>query len=228
MSWRSLLRERTSKGLRQAVHTLAHEARMQRRHRTAVRQARALRLTSDLRLNLGCGPNLKAGWVNIDMGEEADLRLDLREDLPFLDDSVSLIYSEHFFEHLDYPTEVAHLLAEALRILVPGGRFSLGVPRVENALRDYVHGEDTWFKIVQADWHPSWCNTRMHNINYLFRQAGEHKYAYDKETLVTILAEAGFVDISERDWTGSIDSETRRGSLYVDAFKPALGGITSP
>ena len=57
---------------------------------------------STIKLNLGCGPNLKKGFINIDLSKKANLRLDLRKPLPFKGNTVDYIYSEHFFEHLSY------------------------------------------------------------------------------------------------------------------------------
>ena len=37
----------------------------------------------------------------------------------------------------------------------------------------------------QSIWHPAWCTTRLEHINFHFRQGGEHKFAYDFETLKT-------------------------------------------
>jgi hypothetical protein len=60
----------------------------------------------------------------------------------------------------------------------------------------------------------------MHQLNYHLRQGKEHKYAYDFETLATILAEVGFVSIERRAFDAERDSVARRdGSLYVDARK---------
>ena len=61
----------------------------------------------------------------------------------------------------------------------------------------------------------------MHSVNYFFRQAGEHKYAYDEETLVQLISECGFANVRARPWDAEIDLESRRiGTLYVDAEKP--------
>ena len=49
-------------------------------------------------------PNRKEGWINIDLAVGVDLQPDRRERLPFPDDSVEFIYSEHFFGHLNYPS----------------------------------------------------------------------------------------------------------------------------
>ena len=152
----------------------------------------------------------------------ADLRLDLREPFPFTDSSVAVIYSEHFFEHLTYPGEVGHLLRESLRVLQPGGLFSVGVPDTEPTLKAYVHGDVESFRVCRERWHPSWCDTPMHQVNYHFRQGTEHKYAYDFETLARILETAGFSAIARRAFDPSLDCEARRdGTLYVDAKKPA-------
>lgn len=55
--------------------------------------------------NFGCRPNLKHGWVNIDIAGPADLYLDLREPIPFKSDQYEQFYSGDFFEHLDYPCD---------------------------------------------------------------------------------------------------------------------------
>lgn len=183
---------------------------------------RAARLKGDqLKLNVGCGPNVKSGWINIDLSQRADLQLDLREPLPFASQSVAVIYSEHFFEHLEYPDEATNFLLESIRILRPGGIFSVGVPDTEWPLVSYVTGDDMYFRMAQERWHPSWCVTKMHSLNYHFRQGREHKFAYDFETLSLVLREAGFSPVERREFNADLDDESRKdGTLYVDAYKP--------
>ena len=221
---REVVKSRLSTGSRRAVRALIEELKLQRVHRRSLREARRYLDRGDLKLHFGSGPNHKPGWVNIDLDRRADLQLDLREDLPFRDGSVGIIYSEHFFEHLEYPREVNHLLREARRVLKPGGVFSVGVPDTEFALRAYVFSREEFFRInKERGWHPPWCRTRMHQINYHFRQAGEHKWQYDLETLAQVLTDAGFVDATRRAFDPSLDSEyhcTPWGTLYVDARKP--------
>src|SRR5215475_1447361 len=94
------------KGILRALRSLKQEVQTWRLHRTGVRAARRKMWNGSLKLNIGCGPNVKTGWTNIDLSGHADLHLDLREPLPFGDSSASIVYSEHFLEHLEYPHDV--------------------------------------------------------------------------------------------------------------------------
>src|SRR5712671_6346087 len=98
---RQLIKQQASLPLRRAVRDLQMELYIFRQHRAGVKRAAAFADRPSLRLNLGSGFQAKTGWVNIDLGDRADLALDLRQPLPFADNSATAIYSEHFFEHLD-------------------------------------------------------------------------------------------------------------------------------
>jgi predicted SAM-dependent methyltransferase len=220
---RTLLKAHLTVSVRKAARLLQQELGVQQRHRASVRRARNLQFDGNLQLNLGCGLNLKPGWVNIDLGKFADLQLDLREPFPFPDNSAAFIYSEHVFEHFSYPEEAGHILSESLRVLRPGGVFSIGVPDSEMAIGAYGNEDNDFFRISRdRGWHPAWCTTRMHHLNYHFRLGAEHKYCYDYETLAEILRDSGFVAIQRRSFDAELDSEVRRwGTMYVNAEKPA-------
>jgi len=180
-----------------------------------------------LRLNLGCGPNCRSGWLNIDLFDSAaDLQLDLRKRWPFADGSVAHVYSEHAFEHFEFLEEVPHFLAESLRVLQNGGIFEVGVPDTEWPLRGYGNPNHDYWPLAPS-WHPESCETQLDHINYHFRQGEQHKYAWDEETLRRSLQRAGFVDITRRPFNASLDTESRRiGTLYMRAIKP--GEAVSP
>ena len=73
---------------------------------------------------------------------------------------------------------------------------------------------------MRENWHPAYYDTKMHNINYHFRQGSEHKYAYDYETLEQLLARAGFTQIQRSEFDPGLDTERRKiGTLYVTAAK---------
>jgi len=58
-------------------------------------------------------------------------------------------------------------------------------------------------------WRDRWLGevyqTRMQFVNAVFRQKYEHEYAYDTETLVLIVREAGFADAIVQQFGISID-----------------------
>ena len=208
--------------LGQALETLRAELKIRDKHRASLKRLARLAPGPELKLNLGCGRHPRPGWLNVDLHRDADLQLDLRSAWPFADGSAAVIYSEHFFEHLEYPDEVVAFLAESRRVLAPGGVFSVGVPDTETLLQAYARRDAAFFQHCHdVGWHPAWCNTPLHSVNYHFRQGREHKWAWDLETLARVLEEAGFVEARERPFDPALDTESRReGTLYVDARKP--------
>jgi predicted SAM-dependent methyltransferase len=201
----------------------------------ADRAARAFRGRKDMLVNLGAGDAGHPGWVNVDRapGPNINCIYDARKKLPFEDGSVKGIFTEHFFEHVDYEEQVPYLLAECRRVLQPGGVIRIIVPDAEKYLRAYVSGG--WDELAgirplapgRADVHfPVRYNTPMELINVVFRQFEEHKFAYDFETLAFVLEQAGFRDIRKQSFGESmapeicLDLERRASeSLYVEAVK---------
>ncbi|MBU1204267.1 MAG: methyltransferase domain-containing protein [Nanoarchaeota archaeon] len=83
----------------------------------------------ELKLNLGCGYDIRKGWINIDQfrGEGIDMCTDLNKaPYPFKGNSVDRIYVRLLLEHLTLPYH--KFFKEILRILKPGGVIVLVVP----------------------------------------------------------------------------------------------------
>lgn len=222
---RAVVRRYLTRGLRAAFAHIAREASIYRRHRRGLRAARLYASQRHLRIQLGSGGQRKTGWVNVDLFADADVQLDLREPLPFGDDTASEVYAEHVLEHFVYPGEVQHLLREIARVLEPGGVFRLVVPDAGRALTAYGTGEADFFAARTVRSYLSEERaTPMHIINYIFRQDGQHKYAYDEETLAQVLNANGFAEARRRAFDPSIDSERRyrANSLYMEAIKPTV------
>lgn len=210
-----------SKGLRSSLKNLGNEFVIYNIHLKSLKQSVRFQSCRDLKLNVGCGSNAKRGWINIDLVGNPDLSLDLREPLPFPDDSCSIVYCEQFLEHLEYPDHVLYFLKDAYRVLKPGGLISIGVHDTEWPLRAYIQGDEDYFTLVKEKWHPKWCKTKMEHINYHFRQGTEHRFAYDFETLKYILETSGFSDVKRIDFKPTLDTDERKiGTLYVDSIKP--------
>ncbi len=219
-SAKTFVKSHTTYALRRALRDIAQEGRLSIRHWAASRRVPRYLKGTPLKLNLGCGPNCRPGWVNIDLFDSAaELQLDLRKRWPFPDGSVAHIYSEHAFEHFEFDEEVPHFLSESLRVLRNGAVFDVGVPDTEWPLRGYGHPSHDYWPFAPA-WHPSSCETQLDHINYHFRQGEQHKYAWDEETLARSLRRAGFVNIVRRDFDASLDTESRKiGTLYMRAIK---------
>ncbi|MEQ9553869.1 MAG: hypothetical protein RIM23_30150 [Coleofasciculus sp. G3-WIS-01] len=60
-----------------------------------------LKNKEEIYLEIGAGNKKgKKGWVTLDLNMKSDICWDLREGIPFLDESIHKIYSSHLFEHL--------------------------------------------------------------------------------------------------------------------------------
>ena len=189
----------------------------------------------DFLVNIGAGDSGKEGWVNVDgfPGAGVNCLADARKRLPFDDNSVRGIFSEHFFEHIDYVEEAPHFLGECFRSLQPGGVLRIIVPDLERYFRAYA--QDDW-KVLAAirpldaqlkDHYYGWnYNTPMELINFVLRQGQQHKFGYDFATMQFLLGKCGFTRISKQDYGKTqmpelcIDTEIRAAeSLYVEAVK---------
>lgn len=188
-----------------------------------------LRQKRDLRLHLGAGTRYVDGWVNIDISSRSkiDLVLDLRKPLPFPDQCVNQIYSEHMLEHL-VRVDALRLLRECRRVMAPGAVIRLGVPDAEVYIRAYAEGDRAFFESLKhlgGAVEP--LNTRMDVINQMFRMGGDHRFAWDFECLEKALVDNGFVDVV-RSGSGQScveglcldDPDHAFETLYVEARTP--------
>ena len=117
----SVAKKLLSSGEGTAIRNLVTELRISHYHRKGIRRIRQRSLSKPSMINLGSGSVCKRGYLNVDLVPGGDLTLDLRRGLPFESNCCEMIFSEHFFEHLDYPEPVCYLLRECLRVLRPGG-----------------------------------------------------------------------------------------------------------
>lgn len=174
-----------------------------------------------LKLNIGCGKIKYEGWINIDIDPGADLVIDARKGLPFEENSVDIVYNEHFLEHLTFE-DSSKLLREIYRCLKKGGVVRTATPDLDYIVQKY--GED-W---KDQDWlqtsHYDFIKTKGNMINTSFR-AWEHKYLFNEEDLRNHLLNAGFkfvkkCDMNQSNYVELRGLETRRDSkLVIEATK---------
>lgn len=83
-----------------------------------------------MRIDIGCGPNKKDGFIGLDQhsfqGVDHVVQLG-REPLPFGDATVEEVHASHFLEHLT-STERCQLLNELHRVMKPGAKATIIVP----------------------------------------------------------------------------------------------------
>lgn len=167
-------------------------------------------------LEIGAGDkNGQNGWITLDTTPNCDIYWDLNMGLPFPADSVHRIYSSHVLEHFTL-REIQNLLNECLRVLIPGGSFSVCVPNASIYISAYSEDENldsgTFFRYKPA-YH---FNSKIDYVNYTAYMDGQHKYMFDEKNLPAFLKNAGFKNVRLRDFDATIDLRERDfESLYA-------------
>jgi predicted SAM-dependent methyltransferase len=120
----------------------------------------------NVKLNLGCGPDIRAGYINVDI-LGGDVKCDLRKiPWPWPDNYADEILMSHVLEHLPDTYETMN---EIHRILKPGGKFWGQVP--------YGLSEAAFF-------HPQHCRYFIDNS---FKTLAEHTdFIFVKTELVSL------------------------------------------
>ncbi len=161
--------------------------------------ARYFATESDRRLNIGCGGNRIAGWLNVDRFPPPGATfVDAARPLPFDDAAFGAILCEHMIEHIPKPAAIG-LLGEMHRILQPGGMVRIVTPDLDWFSRRIVEpvpidADDDAYLTFLTRWHRqaelSWCDA----INLCFSEHG-HCYIWSISELRRRMEAAGFVDI---------------------------------
>src|SRR6185503_15906525 len=108
--------------------------------------------------------------------------------------------------------------AEIRRVLTPGGIVRIVVPDIEQCLRAYADGNDSFFAERRRQWR---LPENLTNLESFLAYAGagpdpealfdHHKFGYDFTTLARALERAGFRDVRRCSYQGS-----RHAALRVD------------
>ena len=214
-------------------------------------------------IHLGCGVVTPAGWVNVDGSLNAlltkikplryliqllrvvpqkiiDIDWDpdilihnVRNKLPFENNSAAAIYTSHLLEHL-YLKDADKLLSEAYRVLMPGGFLRIMVPDLQELVLAYINeseksvvensASDRFIKALGfRDSEPPKGHL-IYRFLFNFQDLHTHKWMYDFASLRHHLLKAGFVKISRKKRHQSkiknIKEVEKNDGLIIEAEKP--------
>lgn len=130
-------------------------------------------------LNIGCGKVKLPGFVNIDREPGGDIQCDVTKGLPYADNTVDGIYSEHFIEHLSQP-EIIAFLRECRRVLKSGARVRVATPDLDELVRQYA--EQDWRSPWLDEYGYQWIQNRAEYLNVSLREWG-HAWVVNEEEL---------------------------------------------
>jgi predicted SAM-dependent methyltransferase len=149
-------------------------------------------------LHIGCGPIVLPNWVNIDFSPgDGTFYFNLLNPLPLQSGSVTRIHAEHFLEHLDYDDAV-HFLSECCRVLAAGASMRIIVPDAEKYMRAYAADDKNFFECLKELGGASKpLPTKAAICNQMFRMNGDHRFAWDFDTLAYASRAAGFKAINK-------------------------------
>jgi SAM-dependent methyltransferase len=147
--------------------------------------------------------------------------------IPFATGTVYALYSSHMIEHLDR-REARSFLAEARRVLRPGGVLRLAAPDLSRLVDQYVRSGDadaflarSYMGLDRPAGPRAWARWMLIGPRH-------HLWMYDGESLARLLREAGFVDVAVEPPgvtriadPGGLDLKERESeSVYVEADRP--------
>lgn len=103
-----------------------------------------------MKLHLGCGPNIKDGYINVDAFVDAPgvKKYDIF-DLPLEDNSVDEILAEHLIEHIKFKDE-EKFWKECFRVLKKGGKLRVETPDMEWLCKVFVENVDDFKSFYQV------------------------------------------------------------------------------
>jgi len=159
-----------------------------------------------VRMNLGCGPDNRAGYINVDAYvDNADLKMDIFK-LPLPDNSVDEIFSSHMLEHLG-KFEVPQALQEWHRVLKPTGKLQLNLPDLEWVVQQWID--------LPEDKRWGW---PLDTLFGLQTHPGEfHKTGFTADRAEKILKHVGFGSV-QTSWSWSHGMRC----IWVDAEKTQI------
>ena len=154
-----------------------------------------------MKLNLGCGTDYRAGFINID-GSDSLQRVDKVIDISnesltdyFEENSIELILANDIIEH-HYHWEAVRLLREFHHLLLPGGRAEIRVPDTEYIIRSWrIPIERKVVLLYGGQDIAQGADVEMDRSRSQFPHFFCHKYGWTRDSMTAELQALGFREI---------------------------------
>lgn len=144
---------------------------------------------------MGCGFKRMEDFINVDLksSQATDILADCSELKIFPDQSVDLIFSNAFFEHLYYDERLNHL-KNVYRVLQKNGvAVYLGIPDFEAIAKAYLKGEQgNVSPKFDLDEVYRYTHGQPEQVPTQYWREQLHKTLFDMKTLKVLLSTAGF------------------------------------
>ena len=149
----------------------------------------------DKKLNLGCGNKRISGYVNVDViqNENVDEVFDMKE-IPYKDNSIAAISSEHSLEHLSFE-DAEKALREFFRVLKPGGELLLYIPDLELCCQKYLQADNSRSVnyMPEKNWYAACIYGIQKDANGSVAEYQYHLSGYSKTEIKNLLESIGFI-----------------------------------
>ena len=136
-----------------------------------------------IRLNVGCGGDLRREYINIDMHSKEEIGTryasEIKEEikifnydifnLPYEDGSVDEVMTLGFLEHLSFEDE-GRFFKEVKRVLKKGGLFHFTVPDFDSLCAQWLEAQDNFLDFYTTNAQEHWFGNNNRNI--------QNKYGY--------------------------------------------------
>ena len=154
-----------------------------------------------LKLHLGCGDYWQEGALNIDISVYGgtDMIWDLREGIPLQDAVVEIIEMYEVVEHFS-PREIANLLDECYRVLIPDGKIRVSVPDMDKVIEHYLQDKHKTIEWI-----------------YWYEEHANHKDGYTKEKIQKLFEDHRFLAVTVEQ--GFLPERPEEPKLILEAVK---------
>jgi predicted SAM-dependent methyltransferase len=144
--------------------------------------------------------------------------------LPYKDNTVDMIFHEHFIEHLP-KAQGEIFLKECLRVLKPGGSMRVGWPDTARLIRAYALRDKKYFDYISKHVDSGMRFGTWDELVVDFFYSWGHRYGYTRKHLKMLLTQLGFTNINyknrgESDYGFDIDIRDDPATTYIEASKP--------